>query len=71
MEFFMTEGVKTIIYPVKDLAKAKTLYSKHRRDPILDIKSYIPVLNRRDNIRGSEWVDLLGGRTSQDRDDRD
>jgi extradiol dioxygenase family protein len=23
----MTEGVKTIIYPVKDLAKAKTLYS--------------------------------------------
>jgi predicted enzyme related to lactoylglutathione lyase len=27
-ERFMTEGVKTIIYPVKDLAKAKTLYSK-------------------------------------------
>ena len=24
----MTEGVKTIIYPVKDLAKAKRLYSK-------------------------------------------
>jgi len=26
-EFCMTEGVKTIIYPVKDLAKAKALYS--------------------------------------------
>jgi predicted enzyme related to lactoylglutathione lyase len=24
----MTEGVKTIIYPVKDLAKAKTLYGE-------------------------------------------
>ena len=24
----MTEGVKTIIYPVRDLAKAKTLYGK-------------------------------------------
>jgi predicted enzyme related to lactoylglutathione lyase len=24
----MTEGVKTFIYPVKDLAKAKTLYSE-------------------------------------------
>ena len=24
----MTEGIKTIIYPVKDLAKAKRLYSK-------------------------------------------
>jgi predicted enzyme related to lactoylglutathione lyase len=24
----MTEGIKAIIYPVKDLAKAKTLYSK-------------------------------------------
>ncbi len=39
--------------------------------PILDIKSYIPGLNRRDDVRVSEWVDLLGGRTSQDRDDRD
>ncbi len=39
--------------------------------PILDIKSYIPVLNRRDDVRVSEWVDLLGGRTSRDRDDRD
>jgi len=38
---------------------------------ILDIKSYIPVLNRRDDVRVSEWVDLLGGRTSQDRNDRD
>ncbi len=24
----MTEGVKTIMYPVKDLARAKTLYGK-------------------------------------------
>ena len=38
---------------------------------ILDIKSYIPVLNQRDDVRVSEWVNLLGGRTSQDRDDRD
>lgn len=27
-EFVMTEGVKTIIYPGTDLAKAKTLYSR-------------------------------------------
>jgi len=26
-ELFMTEGVKTIIYPVTDLAQARTLYS--------------------------------------------
>ena len=32
----MTEGVKTIIYPVKDLAKAKTLYSK-----LLGVESYM------------------------------
>jgi predicted enzyme related to lactoylglutathione lyase len=31
----MTEGVKTIIYPVKDLAKAKTLYST-----LLGVKPY-------------------------------
>ena len=24
----MTEGIKTFIYPVKDLAKAKTLYGE-------------------------------------------
>jgi predicted enzyme related to lactoylglutathione lyase len=27
-EFFMTEGVKTIIYPVTDLARAKALYGE-------------------------------------------
>ena len=27
-DLFMTEGVKTIIYPVTDLANAKTLYSQ-------------------------------------------
>jgi hypothetical protein len=27
-EFFMTEGSRTIIYPVKDLAQAKKLSSK-------------------------------------------
>ena len=27
----MTEGVKTIMYPVKDLARAKTLYGKFVR----------------------------------------
>jgi extradiol dioxygenase family protein len=36
MEFFMAEGVKTIIYPVKDLAKAKTLYSK-----LLGVEAYM------------------------------
>ena len=39
--------------------------------PILDIQSYIPGFNRRNDVRVSEWVDLLAGRTSQDRDDRD
>jgi predicted enzyme related to lactoylglutathione lyase len=27
-EIYMTKGIKTFIYPVKNLAKAKTLYSK-------------------------------------------
>jgi predicted enzyme related to lactoylglutathione lyase len=31
----MNEGIKTIIYPVKDLAKAKTLYSE-----LLGVKPY-------------------------------
>ena len=25
-EFFVTSGIKTVIYPVKDLAQAKALY---------------------------------------------
>ena len=32
----MTEGIKTIIYPVKDIAQAKTLYSK-----LLGVKPYM------------------------------
>jgi predicted enzyme related to lactoylglutathione lyase len=32
----MTEGIKTFIYPVKDLAKAKTLYSE-----LLGVEPYI------------------------------
>jgi extradiol dioxygenase family protein len=32
----MTEGIRTIIYPVKDLAQAKTLYSK-----LLGVKPYM------------------------------
>ena len=31
----MNQGIRTIIYPVKDIAKAKTLYSK-----LLDVKPY-------------------------------
>jgi extradiol dioxygenase family protein len=38
----MTEGVKTIIYPVKDLAKAKTLYSK-----LLGVEPFLGGLPRR------------------------
>jgi extradiol dioxygenase family protein len=38
----MTEGVKTIIYPVKDLAKAKTLYSKLLGvEPFMDEAYYV------------------------------
>jgi predicted enzyme related to lactoylglutathione lyase len=32
----MTEGLRTIIYPVKDIARAKTLYSK-----LLGVKPYV------------------------------
>jgi hypothetical protein len=32
----MTEGIRTIIYPVKDIAQAKTLYSK-----LLGVKPYL------------------------------
>ena len=32
----MTEGIKTIIYPLKDLAKAKTLYSE-----LLGVEPYV------------------------------
>jgi predicted enzyme related to lactoylglutathione lyase len=35
-ESSVTEGVKTIIYPVKDLAKARTLYSE-----LLGVKPYM------------------------------
>jgi predicted enzyme related to lactoylglutathione lyase len=27
-EFFMNQGIRTVIYPVKDIARGKTLYSK-------------------------------------------
>lgn len=38
----MTEGVKTIIYPVKDLARAKTLYSKLLGvEPVMDEAYYV------------------------------
>ena len=38
----MTEGIKTIIYPVKDLAKAKTLYSKLLGvEPFMDEAYYV------------------------------
>ena len=42
----MTEGVKTIIYPVKDLAKAKTLYSK-----LLGVEPYMHEACYRAGIR--------------------
>jgi predicted enzyme related to lactoylglutathione lyase len=34
--FVMTEGIKTIIYPVKDIAQAKKLYSE-----LLGVKPYM------------------------------
>ena len=38
----MTEGVKTIIYPVEDLAKAKTLYSELLgAEPYMDEAYYV------------------------------
>jgi predicted enzyme related to lactoylglutathione lyase len=38
----MTEGVKTIIYPVKDLARAKTLYGKLLNvEPYMDEPYYV------------------------------
>jgi predicted enzyme related to lactoylglutathione lyase len=38
----MTEGVKTIIYPVKDLARAKTLYSRLLGvQPVMDEPYYV------------------------------
>ena len=38
----MTEGVKTIIYPVKDLARARTLYGKLLNvEPYMDEPYYV------------------------------
>ncbi len=38
----MTEGIKTFIYPVKDLAKAKTLYSELLGvEPYMDEAYYV------------------------------
>ncbi len=38
----MTQGIKTFIYPVKDLAKAKTLYSKFLGvEPTMDEPHYV------------------------------
>jgi len=35
-EVFMNQGIRTVIYPVKDIAQAKTLYSK-----LLGIEPYV------------------------------
>jgi predicted enzyme related to lactoylglutathione lyase len=38
----MTEGIRTIIYPVKDIAQAKTLYSNFLRvEPYVDEAYYV------------------------------
>jgi predicted enzyme related to lactoylglutathione lyase len=35
-EFFINQGIRTVIYPVKDIAQAKTLYSK-----LLGVEPYV------------------------------
>jgi predicted enzyme related to lactoylglutathione lyase len=35
-EAFMTQGIRVFIYPVKDIARAKTLYAK-----LLDVEPYV------------------------------
>jgi predicted enzyme related to lactoylglutathione lyase len=41
-EFFMNQGIRTIIYPVKDIAQAKTLYSKLLGvEPVMDQAYYV------------------------------
>jgi predicted enzyme related to lactoylglutathione lyase len=41
-ELFMNEGVKTIIYPVRDLARAKTLFGALlEREPVHDAPYYV------------------------------
>ncbi len=37
----MTEGIKTIIYPVKDVAQAKQLYSQLLGAPVVDGAYYV------------------------------
>jgi predicted enzyme related to lactoylglutathione lyase len=37
----MTEGIKTIIYPVKDVAQAKHLYSQLLGAPVVDGAYYV------------------------------
>jgi hypothetical protein len=38
----MNQGIRTVIYPVKDIAQAKTLYSKLLgREPYMDEAYYV------------------------------
>jgi len=53
----MTEGIKTFIYPVRDLAKAKTLYSELLGvEPYMDEAYYVGF-----NVEGQDvGLDLHG-----------
>lgn len=46
----MTSGIKTVIYPVKDIAQAKTLFSKLLgAEPVMDEAYYVQF-----NVEGQE-----------------
>ena len=56
----MTEGIRTIIYPVKDIAQAKTLYSK-----LLGVKPYMDEAYYVDDIKKSIKLLLNAGAQAQ------
>jgi hypothetical protein len=54
---FVTEGLKTIVYPVKDLAKAKTLYSKLLGvKPDMDEAYYVGFTLRASHVGGGKLI---------------
>jgi len=53
----MNQGIRTVIYPVKDIAQAKTLYSKLLGvEPYVDEPYYVRLQDwRPGNRSGSPW----------------
>ena len=56
----MNEGIRTVVYPVGDLARARTLYSRLLgADPSMDEPYYV---DSGSGTRTSVWTPIVTGR---------